>query len=113
MPNPIPTKQRKQVQHRDGGRCAKCGGPGAHWHHRRTRTVVDEHQHCTCNGVWLCTTCHSWVHHNPNAAQTQGFIVSRYESFPGEEPVLYPDGWWALDCNGTGSPVWRKEAAGT
>lgn len=98
----IPERSRALVKSRDRFRCARCfmPAPAGHWHHRRSRSVPGEHQHCPCNGVWLCATCHSWAHQNPNAAQRFGFIVSRSVDEPASVPVLTPTGWIVLDCGG-------------
>jgi hypothetical protein len=98
--NEIPTAKRAAVKVRDNWRCVRCGGPGAEWHHRRSRSVRDEHRHDTCNGVLLCSTCHRWVHAHPFAARNTGFIVSRH-AMPFTEPVLCAmRGWVLLTCDG-------------
>lgn len=100
MPNPIPPESRSLVERRDLLRCVRCGGPGAEWHHRRRRNVKDEHQHCTCNGVLLCKTCHGWAHGHPIEARNTGFIVSAHQPDPGTEPVRSWLGEIRLDCFG-------------
>lgn len=101
MGTQIPTLSRALVRNREMGLCARCGGRGAEWHHRRSRSVRDEHQHCACNGVWLCKTCHSWAHANPFDARSVGMIVSRYKS-PTESPIWTADyGWVMFDCHGS------------
>lgn len=75
------------------------------WHHRRSRSVVDPHQHCPCNGVFLCGHCHRWVHANPFEARGLGLIVSRYVESPGEVPVDSHYGAVMLRCNGTAFAV--------
>ncbi len=62
--------------------------PGTDWHHRRSKSVRDTLTHSPCNGVWMCRTCHGWVHHNPTEAQVNGWIVSRYDD-PREVPVTH------------------------
>lgn len=70
------------------------------WHHRRSRSIRDEHQHCPCNGIWLCLTCHNWVHANPFEARAHGWIVSRHK-MPNVEPVRNMRfGWLMLTCSG-------------
>jgi hypothetical protein len=76
---PIPQWSRTLVRHRDLDLCARCGMLGAHWHHRRSRSVRDELTHSPCNGLWLCAFDHAWVHANPREAREAGFIVSRHE----------------------------------
>lgn len=100
MGNDIPEARREQVKNRDLSRCFRCGGPGAEWHHRRSRSVRDEHRHCACNGVWLCRTCHRWAHANPFEARAVGLIVSRYQPQPGAEPAVARFGTLFLLCNG-------------
>jgi hypothetical protein len=81
---------------------------GAEWHHRRSRSVVDECQHAVCNGMWLCRTCHAWVHRHPFEARRTGFIVSRY-ALPHDEPVkTVQHGWVTLDHDG-GATIHEKE----
>lgn len=93
-PNPIPPLSRTLVKNREQERCARCGvlSPRGQWHHRRRRAVRDEHTHCPCNGVWLCITCHTWVHANPFMARQRGFIVSAHVSEPFGVPVATPWG---------------------
>lgn len=86
---PIPTLSRKRVIARAQGRCERCGGKGAHWHHRRSRSVRDELTHSPANGVLLCTFDHAYVHANPTEARETGFIVSRYQ-----DPRLVPITRW-------------------
>lgn len=103
MGTQIPALSRALVKNREMAACARCGagaGKRGHWHHRRSRSVKDEHQHCPCNGVYLCPTCHAWAHANPFDARAVGLIVSRYE-MPTESPMWTQDtGWVLLDCHG-------------
>lgn len=95
----IPAYNRTAVKVREGMRCLRCGGAGTDWHHRRTRSVKDEHQHCQCNGILLCRTCHSWVHGHPFQARRFGWIVSRHTERPAETPILLRSGdWVTLSC---------------
>ena len=100
----IPLASRQSVRERTGGRCLRCGGNGAHWHHRRSRRVVDEHTHCACNGVWLCARCHSWAHHHPTKAKAEGYIVPP-QFFPYLVPVWSFATWWLLNHTGDVLPV--------
>lgn len=100
MGNPIPTSRREQVKAREQGRCLRCAGRGAEWHHRRTRRVFDSHQHCPCNGVWLCHDCHAWVHAHPLEAAHSGFWVSRHQAEPGTVQLIVPWGTVLLGCDG-------------
>ena len=76
----IPTKSRELVYKRDEGRCVRCSMTPSvkQWHHRRGRSVSDEHQHAPCNGVLMCPPCHAWVHKNPFEARGKGWIVARH-----------------------------------
>lgn len=97
----IPTASRLIVGDRDRNRCVRCGGRGYEWHHRRTRAVRDVHQHCACNGVLLCRTCHTWVHQHPAEARPLGLIVSKFNATPFAIPVVTVWGTRFHDCDGT------------
>lgn len=60
----------------------------------------DAHQHCACNGVWLCPTCHSQVHARPFESRAKGWIVSRHEPSPGSVPATAHFGELVLECDG-------------
>lgn len=100
MANPIPTLSRDLVSLRDGSRCVRCGGHGYHWHHRRSRRVIDEHTHCPCNGVLLCSADHRWAHAHPTAATGEGLIVSSYVTRPSSVVVTTVYGTAHLTCDG-------------
>lgn len=87
---------------RDHHRCMRClvPAPTGQWHHRRSRSVRDQHQHCPCNGVWLCPTCHRWVHDHPVQARETGFIVSKFVTEPGSIPIVTNIGERWTDCQG-------------
>lgn len=102
--NEIPTAKRIQVRERDHGRCQRCGGSGTAWHHRRGRSVRDEHTHDACNGVTLCDACHAWLHQHPAYAREKGFIVSRHEPTPSAVPIHTFHGLVVHTCDGTAEP---------
>jgi hypothetical protein len=103
--NPIPLASRIVVEHRDNRHCVRCGGIGGPWHHRRRRDVRDEHQHCACNGIILCKTCHAFVHSHPETAREQGWIVSAHVGQPFSVPVWTARyGWVTHDCEGRRKP---------
>ena len=81
MGKSIPAASRDHVRARDLGRCGLCGTPAPHgqWHHRRSRSVVDECRHSACNGVLLHSSCHATVHSQPALSREKGLIVSRYQ----------------------------------
>lgn len=99
MPNPIPTSSRTTLAARDRT-CVRCLMPATALHHRRGRAVPGIHQHCPCNLVSLCDSCHRWAHSNPNDGARSGYLVSRSVAEPSIIPVKGPDGWWAMDCSG-------------
>lgn len=100
MPNPIPAQSRATVLKRDQ-RCVRCGAGGsAAWHHRRSRRVSGVHQHCACNGVLLCHTCHAHVHAHPSESAERGLIVSSFIDEPASIPVKTYRGWLTHDCAG-------------
>lgn len=104
MTKEIPVQARITVKTRAHFRCERCGvpAPTGQWHHRRSRSRRDEHTHCPCNGVWLCATCHGWVHAHPLEARAEGgFIVSRHVDQPGAVPVVTPWGVRVHGCDGT------------
>jgi hypothetical protein len=104
--NTIPKRSRALVKARDRFRCVRCGmpAPEGQWHHRRSRSVRDVHTHCSCNGIWLCPTCHHWAHMNPTAARGEGLILPRFTMEPWLSPFLSPIGWLLPDCDGG----WRE-----
>lgn len=101
--NEIPQESRRLVRVRDCDTCVRClkflGGTG-HWHHRRTRSIRDEHRHCPCVGVLLCSSCHSEVHAQPKASRENGWIVSRYETEPATIPFRTGEIWVFPLCSG-------------
>lgn len=102
--NPIPLASRLMVERRDAKRCCRCGGQGSEWHHRRKRNIRDIHQHCACNGVLLCKTCHTWAH-TGTWDERQGFRVSQFITEPGMIIVESWHGPIKLLCDGTYQPL--------
>lgn len=100
--NAIPTRSRRIVKERDNNQCQRCGARGSDWHHRRRRAVKGGHfQHCPCNGVWLCRTCHTWAHANPRVALALGYIVSAYDDEPHAMPIRTFQGRLHFLCDGS------------
>jgi hypothetical protein len=92
---------------RDGGRCVRCRGQADERHHRRSRSILDEHTDCACNLILMCgwgnhTGCHGWAHAGPALARTQGFIVRRTSLDPSKAPLYLPftRRWVWLTCDG-------------
>lgn len=94
------TSTREAIQVRSGGRCERCGGVGGEYSHRRPRGVRDEHTACPCNALWLCRTCHAWLHKNPRSALAEGIALSRYVAEPASRPVTTTAGVVVLDHEG-------------
>lgn len=102
MTNDPPGPMRTKVRIRAGHRCERClvPTPAGHLHHRRSRSVRDQHTHCPCNMTWLCPTCHVWVHAHPFVAKGDGWIVSRNQPNPTAVPVHNPREDRILTCAG-------------
>lgn len=102
----VPGMSRVLVRVRDMHRCVVCHMAGQDWHHRRTRSVRDEHTHCPCNGITLCGPGnnhgdHGWVHSHPFESRHRGLIISRHEQrMPFEVPMWVGGKWVYLDCEG-------------
>lgn len=94
---------REAVFARSRLRCEVCGGRASDYSHRRTRAVRGEHQHCPCNALAACRTCHRRMHDGPEAARFRGWHVSSAEAEPGSVPVYLPfrQGWFLLGCDGS------------
>jgi hypothetical protein len=50
--------------------------------------------------VWLCKTCHDWVHAHPLLARISGLIVSMHERDPSSIVVDTAFGPRTQDCEG-------------
>ena len=91
---------RKLVRKRANEMCERCGNTsrGLTLHHRRKRSQGGAWSPVNC--VALCghgTTpngCHSWVEHNPNDAEWEGFHVRPWQD-PAAIAVKYR-GLWAF-----------------
>lgn len=103
--NPIPTRTRTLVKQRDQGHCVRCFMNGNQVHHRRGRSVSDEHQHCVCVCVTMCAVCHAWVHANPSLAMKEGWLVLRSETKPWAVPMNWFGDYAFLLCTGNASPA--------
>lgn len=73
---------------RCGGYCERCGfgvhSYAAHRHHRRLRSQGGKDT--MDNLVYLCPSCHQWVHQYPKDATAEGFIVPSWAD-PEDTPV--------------------------
>ncbi len=82
--------------------CVRCRGRGSEIHHRRSRAVKDQHQHCLCVLVLLCQSCHhDFAHKYPLDAKAQGLVVSKFVTEPTTIPVLSWHGEIILNCDGS------------
>lgn len=102
MGNSIPEAARTTVKQRGRFRCGRCGvpTPRGEVHHRRSRLVRDEHQHCPCNLIYLCSTCHRWVHDHPFEARGVGLIMSKFIDEPFTVPQASVRGLTYYSCDG-------------
>lgn len=87
----IPTKDRwgrtkrvadkewqRKIREQDNSTCRRCGrhDPYIHTHHVATRATRPDLKHDLTNGICLCGSCHSWVHHHPKESVINGWLVS-------------------------------------
>jgi hypothetical protein len=86
---------RSLVFARAGGRCERCAGIGASYHHRKKKGQGGEWS--PDNIVYLCgsgtTGCHGWIEHNPDKAETEGFHVRPWDD-PEDVPIKYRRTEW-------------------
>ena len=75
--------------------------PSGEVHHRRGRSVVDEHRHCPCNLTYICGSCHRWVHAHPFEARGKGLIISRFVEKPWTVAQVTVQGERSNLCDGT------------
>lgn len=73
-------ERRTQVWERNEGRCERCAAPMTDIHHIAGRGGADPH--ALTNLAGFCRACHEWVHANPAAARTAGFMRSRHVDRP-------------------------------
>lgn len=111
MANEIPTSKRQAVHKRDGRHCQRCGVGcmTGEIHHRRSRSVRDDHTHCLCNLVYLCNRCHRFLTEHPMDGYLTGWMVRRARA-PFGTPFKRWDRAWALPmCEGTYDTVGAEE----
>lgn len=99
---------RRLVKGRAEGSCERCGRnyPPATLHHRLKRSQAPKTLLWSPgNAGMLCghgtsrNACHSWVEHNADAAEIEGWHVRPWGS-PGEIAVLYRGEWKLLTEDG-------------
>lgn len=68
---------RTAVKERDNGVCQRCGviNEQMHAHHKATRGAHPELKYDLSNGITLCNSCHTWVHHHPKESYESGWLV--------------------------------------
>jgi hypothetical protein len=82
---------RALVHAREGGSCARCGTHTpitvGHCHHRllRAHGGLDDAWNC----VWLCGTCHGFIHASPALSYLAGWLVPM-----GADPAAWPANDW-------------------
>jgi hypothetical protein len=99
---------------RDFGLCNYCAMNGYEVHHRRSRRVADDHQHCLCNLLLMCRTCHAGAHVSDNArARLEGYIVTQWEKEPMWVPMITIVGgmpyWQMTTCDGRAPALCDRE----
>jgi len=67
---------QRAVRERDGYICKRCGryDEYIHTHHIILRSRSRKLIHDVDNGVCLCNSCHTWVHHHPKQATEEGYM---------------------------------------
>jgi len=73
---------QKAVRERDNYTCRRCGkqDPHIHTHHINPRSRRPDLKHDVDNGMCLCNSCHTHVHHYIIEATEQGFLsTEKYE----------------------------------
>lgn len=74
---PVLTTARLEVMTRANGACeartVACGGRGVHAHHRRLRSQGGSDD--AGNLLWVCATCHTWIHGHPAASYERGWML--------------------------------------
>lgn len=70
---------KEAVRQRDNFTCRRCGifDKYVHTHHLVMRSQSRELKHVISNGICLCNSCHTWVHHHPKEACESGFLISK------------------------------------
>lgn len=116
----IPARVCRLVDKRDsidGQRCCiRCGiTRGLHRHHRRIKGTGGDlrpHTDCPCNLVTLCHRCHGWAHvEDQRAAEVEGLIIARAETFPGRLPVMVHTEGGGLTMHPTCDGRWDEAVA--
>jgi hypothetical protein len=85
-PTGFTDETKARVRRRSANQCEIPGCPrkGEHFHHRKLRRFGD-HSHENC--LHVCGVHHTWIHANPEASYTLGYLVQSWRS-PVEVPVL-------------------------
>lgn len=92
----IPQAVRTTVIKRDA-QCIRCGGPGAELHHRQRRRDAG---HPVEGLIFVCRTCHTYIHANPDEARDNGWIVSAFIHHQEEVTLKTFYGWVKLNPDG-------------
>jgi 5-methylcytosine-specific restriction enzyme A len=95
---------RQIVIARSGGRCERCGQPGAQAHHRRPRmmggsTAVG--MNAPPNLAWLCLVCHLLIETDRDAAREAGWLLARLAHADRTAVRLWTGRWVRLTDAGT------------
>ena len=88
-------KWQAAVRDRDGRICQRCGiyEYYCHTHHVKTRAQYPELMYDVNNGICLCGSCHSVVHHHPKQACIEGwlYVAKHKDQFNSPKPVFIID----------------------
>lgn len=112
----IPAKTRDAVWERDSERCFRCGvilhrSRGGHSiHHRQTTGMGGTKTRPKMSQlILLCgsgtTLCHGWVTGNPQAAEAQGYLVSRSANAAARKVLLWQRYYVLLGDDGSVTPL--------
>lgn len=74
---------QKAVREKYEYTCKRCGKfeKYIHAHHVAPRSQRPDLKHELSNGICLCNSCHTWVHHHPKEAVQTGLLsTEKYES---------------------------------
>jgi hypothetical protein len=114
----VPGDVRAALAERSQGWCEArlegCGGRAIDPHHRITRQrggrrgEAQERSDQLSSVIYLCRSCHDWVHEHPAKARVLGLLLRQHQ-IPAMEMVAYRGEPSYLDLDGR---VWSAEEVG-
>lgn len=92
-------KARKACRDRAQGACEaactpSCTVEGWHAHHVRTRAQGGSDD--LTNLLWVCASCHGWIHANPEQSYTRGWLRRTGEPVAPVPPMVERERWAVL-----------------